>query len=113
MIRKLLLFSTALSMAALFSAADVRAEGDKNVAERTVDKAARVTDDAGTTSVIKTKLLADQSTSGLEINVTTKNGVVSLDGDVDSAAEKSAAERIAKGTNGVTEVKNNLTVNPD
>ena len=29
------------------------------------------------------------------------------------AAEKAAAEKIAKGTNGVTEVKNNLTVSPD
>jgi len=127
MIRKILLTSAALTLAAAFAATDIRAENekqadanDRNVAERTVDGAertvegaARKTDDAGTTAVIKTKLLADQSTSGLEINVSTKNGVVSLDGDVDSAAERAAAEKIAKGTNGVTEVKNNLTVSPD
>ena len=116
MIRKILLTSAAVSLAALFAGAGVRAEGakaDENVVERSAGKAMQVTDDAGTTAVIKTKLLADQSTSGLEINVTTQSGVVSLDGDVDSAAEKTAAERIAKGTNGVTEVKNNLTVSPD
>ncbi|HYB99144.1 MAG TPA: BON domain-containing protein [Candidatus Limnocylindrales bacterium] len=118
MIRKLLLLSSAVSVAAMLSAGGVYAEDtknrqDENVAERAAGNAARVTDDAGTTAVIKTKLLADQSTSGLEIDVSTKNGVVSLDGTVDSAAEKTAAERIAKGTNGVTEVKNNLKVQPD
>jgi osmotically-inducible protein OsmY len=40
-----------------------------------------------------------------------KNGVVTLSGDVESEIDKELAEAIAKGTDGVTEVHNELQVN--
>lgn len=67
-------------------------------------------DDAGTTASVKTKLLANQSTGGLVINVTTTNGVVVLSGSVKSDAEKDLAERIAGNTSGVLDVRNELVV---
>jgi osmotically-inducible protein OsmY len=67
-------------------------------------------DDAGTTTSVKTKLLANRSTGGLAINVTTRNGVVTLNGKAKSGAEKDLAERIAENTSGVLEVRNELIV---
>lgn len=46
------------------------------------------------------------------INVDVNNGVVTLRGSVATAAQKSAAEKAAK-VEGVTSVKNSLTVNPN
>lgn len=67
-------------------------------------------DDAGTTASVKTKLLANQSTSGLAINVTTKSGVVTLTGKAKSAAESDLATRIAENTTGVVDVRNDLVL---
>jgi hyperosmotically inducible protein len=46
------------------------------------------------------------------INVDVDNAVVTLSGTVASRAQKTRAEQIAKGVEGVTSVKNNLTVAP-
>jgi hyperosmotically inducible protein len=67
-------------------------------------------DDAGTTAAIKTKLLANKSTSGLKINVDTKNGVVTLRGNVASSAEKDLAEQIARNSSDTVAVHNELSV---
>ena len=47
---------------------------------------------------------------GLNINVTTKDGVVTLEGNVKSNHEKQRAEAIARDTQGVVDVRNQLTV---
>ena len=47
------------------------------------------------------------------INVDVDNGVVTLRGNVGSAAQKAAAEKAAKGVEGVKSVKNSLTVSAD
>ena len=78
--------------------------------ERTVGEAI---DDASITASIKTKLIEDQLTEGFDINVTTKNGVVSLKGGADSQAAKDAATRIAQSTKGVTRVDNQIVVAPE
>ena len=78
--------------------------------ERTVGEAF---DDASITASIKTKLIEDQLTEGFDINVTTKNGVVSLKGGADSQAAKDAATRIAQSTKGVTRVDNQIVVAPE
>lgn len=44
------------------------------------------------------------------INVDVDNAVVTLSGTVASAAQKTKAAQVAKGVEGVTSVKNNLTV---
>ena len=46
------------------------------------------------------------------INVDVDNAVVTLSGTVGSAAQKASAEKVAKSVDGVTSVKNNLTVQP-
>lgn len=63
--------------------------------------------DAGTTAKIKAKFLA----SGIVgTNVDTVNGVVTLTGHVDDAKEKALAEKLAKETEDVKSVKNQLVI---
>jgi hyperosmotically inducible periplasmic protein len=68
-----------------------------------------VTDTVLTTKV-KAELAKDRATKATDINVTTKNGVVMLDGAVASEAEKEKAEANAKSVDGVVSVTNNLRV---
>ena len=67
-------------------------------------------DDAMLTASVKTKVTAVPGGTG--INVDTKDGVVTLNGTVDTEAAKTSAEAAAKGVEGVKSVKNNLTVKP-
>jgi hyperosmotically inducible protein len=66
--------------------------------------------DAGITTAVKTKLLADPDVSGLKIDVDTANGVVTLSGNVNTAAEKRRAVELAKETTGVSSVKDQLKI---
>ena len=68
--------------------------------------------DAGVTTKVKSKLAADGETSAMKIDVDTAGGVVTLSGKVATAAEKSKAEQIARNTEGVTQVVNNIAVDP-
>lgn len=67
-------------------------------------------DDATTTASVKSKLLANEHTEGLEINVDTMYDVVTLSGSVGSSEEKDLAGEVAKNTDGVRDVKNRLEV---
>lgn len=82
--------------------AERRAEGERTVADRLGDST--------TTATVKSKLLWNNSTAGLDINVTTRDNVVTLEGVVDSGAAKELAERLAADTDGVREVRNQLVV---
>jgi hyperosmotically inducible protein len=64
------------------------------------------------TSATKLRLLADADTPALDINVDTRDGVVTLFGIVDSEAAKQAAERDTHRVSGVTAVRNQLQVVP-
>ena len=75
-----------------------------------LEKAGDVVTDAAITSAVKTKFLADTAVSGLKIDVDTKNGVVTLTGNVKSAAEKAEAVRLVKTTKGVKSVVDRLSV---
>lgn len=66
--------------------------------------------DAGITTAVKTKLLADTAVSGLNIDVDTNEAVVTLKGEVHSAAEKRRAMEIARETSGVKSVKDQLKI---
>ena len=76
---------------------------------RPVDTAAG---DAALTAAVKTKLLADPKVSGLKIDVDTKNGMVFLTGTVRSQAEKDQALRLARETENVKNVTDQITVAP-
>jgi len=69
--------------------------------------------DAGITTRVKAQFAADATVNAYEINVTTNRGVVTLEGDVDSAAAKAQAVQIARTTEGVKDVVDQLVIDPD
>ncbi len=85
----------------------------KDVARDARDAASEaggVLGDAGITSAVKTKMLADTDVAGLKIDVDTKDGVVTLAGNVSTAIEKRRAVEIARETTGVKSVKDQLKI---
>jgi hypothetical protein len=69
--------------------------------------------DAGITTKVKAKLEADRSvTNSLAIQVNTRQKVVTLTGTAGSPAEKQHVVQLAKQTEGVKDVVDNLNVNP-
>jgi osmotically-inducible protein OsmY len=85
----------------------------KDVAQTTADVAsaagAAVTD-GWITAKLKTKFADETVLNGRDINVDTTDHVVTLRGTVLSAAAKARAEVIARGTEGVARVVNELVV---
>jgi len=69
-----------------------------------------VVSDATITASVKSKLLWNQHTDGLDIRVDTQDGRVTLTGVADAAASKELAERLAANTEGVRDVTNDLRV---
>jgi len=69
-------------------------------------------DDTAITSSIKAKFVEDKTVDAAAIGVETLRGTVSLSGFAKSSAEKAQAEYIARGTKGVRQVLNNLSVRP-
>lgn len=66
--------------------------------------------DAGITTNVKSKMAVDDTVKAYQVNVDTKNGVVTLTGDVDSPLAKERAVQIARNTDGVRDVVDNITV---
>ena len=91
---------------------DSTTTADANTGKRdgTVGTAGAAVGDAALTAKVKTKFLADTSISGLKIDVDTKNDVVTLSGTVPTAAEKRKAVEVARATDGVKSVVDNLKV---
>jgi len=59
---------------------------------------------------VKAGLVTDPVLKGMEINVDTEGGVVMLSGFVESKAEADKAMQVAKGVDGVTNVKSAIKV---
>lgn len=59
---------------------------------------------------VKSQLLANRITSGMDVEVGTQNRVVTINGQVHSEAEKALAYWIVKNTQGVRTVVNNLDI---
>jgi len=74
------------------------------------ESAGEVIDDSILTAKVKAALIESPDTKAHQINVETKEGVVSLSGFVDNAAAKSAATNVARSVTGVKDVKNELSV---
>lgn len=79
----------------------------RNSEERTFGE---VVDDATITTSVKSKLLWSKNTEGLDMNVDTNKGHVSLHGSVESGAAKELAGRMAMNTRGVKSLDNQLAV---
>lgn len=69
-----------------------------------------VVDDASITATVKSKLLWSKNTEGLEMNVDTTKGKVTLSGAAESDAAKALAANMAANTRGVVSVDNRLMV---
>lgn len=66
--------------------------------------------DTWITTKVKSSLLADTDVAGLDIDVDTVNGVVTLSGRVDQQAQIEHATRIARDIEGVTDVRTTALV---
>lgn len=66
--------------------------------------------DAGISTSVKSKLIADDQIKARNINVDTKDRIVTLTGEVQSPAEETKAVELARATEGVADVVNRLTI---
>ena len=96
----------ALTLAACDRSPEVGRAGEKGP----VDRTQAVASDATITAKVKSKFVADDQLKAHEINVDTKNGVVTLRGSVQDANAKDRATTVAREVEGVTSVNNELVV---
>jgi len=66
-------------------------------------------DDASITAQVKMALLLHRSTSALKTSVSTKDGIVTLSGNVANGAEKDLVTKLVSSIHGVNNVVNNMT----
>ena len=95
------------SVVDMISARTASGSGDAPEPARTIGEAVT---DTGITMSVKSRLLDDPQVKGLQIDVDTRDGVVFLTGSVGSDAEIKKAVQLAKDTQGVLDVKSNLTL---
>jgi osmotically-inducible protein OsmY len=69
-------------------------------------------EDASVTAAVKSRLLWNDTTDGLDIGVDTMAGRVTLTGNATTQAEKDLATRLARRTDGVRTVENKIEVKP-
>ena len=69
--------------------------------------------DTGITTAVKGKLVADDLVKARQINVDTKDKVVTLTGEVRTLAEETRALEIARETKGVRDVIDQIAVVPE
>jgi hyperosmotically inducible protein len=69
-------------------------------------------DDTQLTAEIKSKMASDREVAATSISVETLNGVTQLSGFARSQAEKDRAAEIARQTQGVKGVRNDIIVRP-
>jgi hyperosmotically inducible protein len=67
-------------------------------------------DDANLTASVKTKLVAEKAVNLTRIDVDTNNGIVYLNGTVETPQQKTRAEQLASQVKGVKKVVNNLQI---
>ncbi len=86
---------------------------DIEVQSRTAERSAgEVVDDGVITARVKAALIDNPTTKARQINVDTRNGVVQLQGFVDTSEEKMQAAQVARSVSGVQSVRNDLEVKP-
>src|SRR6184192_4318251 len=87
-----------------------QARGEREKAKANKETIGQSLEDAWIHTKIVTKLIGDTKTPERKINVDVVQGAVTLRGNVETAEVKSEAERIAKETEGVKKVNNQLKV---
>lgn len=94
------------------SVSGVQSVKNELVVLRKGETAGQYMDSAAITAKVKAKIAEDPNLSAFAIEVETQRGIVQLSGFVDTAAQRSAAGRVAHSVAGVKSVKNSLTVKP-
>lgn len=94
---------------------DNRLQVEKEINEKRTQNersrsAAQYARDASITASIKAKLLTNSAVDGLDIDVDTKNSIVTLGGSANSTAEKALIGMIAQRQEDVSRVVNNIEV---
>lgn len=74
---------------------------------------ARMVEDANITARVKSQLLWNANTHGLDIHVDTENGHVRMSGNVNNPREAELAMQIARNTRGVQTVTNLIQISPE
>jgi hyperosmotically inducible periplasmic protein len=78
--------------------------------ERHQETVGSYVDDSALTTHVKAKFAEDPTVSAMAIKVDTMKGVVQLSGFAKSGEERMMAERLARNTNGGTDVRNDIIV---
>jgi osmotically-inducible protein OsmY len=100
---------TRLTIAAMLAATTlVTATGC--AVERHQETVGAYVDDSAVTTKVKAKFAEDKTVSAMAIKVDTMQGVVQLSGFAKSTEERMMAERLARDTNGVQGVRNDIIV---
>jgi hyperosmotically inducible protein len=81
-----------------------------NAANDSMNRPANAVDDAAITAKVKTAIMAEPDLKSTQINVDTKDAVVTLTGTVPSAPLKDRAKEIASSVTGVRSVQDNLVM---
>lgn len=80
--------------------------------DKATTQAAAAVDDSALTAKVKAAIIAEPGLSALQINVDTKNSVVTLSGTVNDAMAKDHAMEVSQKVSGVRSVVDNLVVKP-
>ena len=108
--RQAALLAAVLLAVPLSAGAQSKTDKAQEKAKETAQDVKDVTSDSWITSKTKIALFADERVKGRDVSVETMQGEVFLRGKVDSAEAKAAAMDVAKGIEGVKNVKNDLQV---
>lgn len=79
-------------------------------ASQPLSKAENMIDNGALTAKVKTASLAAADVKAMQLDVDSKDGVVTLKGTQDPSSAVTRAVEVAKGTDGVASVENGLTV---
>ena len=101
---KTILATTAMAFALITTAGCAVSRGQQTVGA--------YVDDAGITTLVKSRMAESKLVRASSISVETLNGTVMLSGFAKSLTEKSAAENIARNVNNVKLVKNEIAIRP-
>lgn len=87
-----------------------RIEVDPAVAEGNPPGLVQRLEDATLAATVKSKLLWNSNTRGLDIQVRSENGAITLSGNAQTSAAKELAGQLAENTEGVSQVFNHLSI---
>jgi osmotically-inducible protein OsmY len=88
----------------------VGTSGTVEHAEAAVDEARQAIDSGALTAKIKAKMALDDTVKAMNINVDTNGSVVTLRGTVESHAQRERALQLARETDGVSSVVDQLQI---